>query len=244
MSDALLSETDAAVFGFPIARVFIDTPDDIEAAERFCREHGVRLLVARCRAEDIGVVHALTRTGHLLMDTQIRYACRVRTVARMQPDPFYQIRRAVETDAVALGELARDAFTGYVSHYHADPRLDRAVCDEVYVRWVLDALSAQRPGERLFVAERDGRLTGFGLSRVRDKVSEASLAGTARAEGAGRVVIYRALLQAGTRGALEDGVVRGVTSTNIVNVVVQQVWIRAGWTPFAAIHTFHRWFDE
>jgi hypothetical protein len=114
----------------------------------------------------------------------------------------------------------------------------------VYVRWVLDVLAAQRPDERLFVAERDGRLTGFGLCRTRDEISEALLAGTSSTEGVARVVIYRALLHEGQRVALAAGAVRGVTSTNVVNVVVQRVWIRAGWTPTGAVHTFHRWFDE
>ena len=38
-------------------------------------------------------------------------------------------------DVVVLDVREPGEFSGYLGHYHADPRLDRAKCDEVYLSW-------------------------------------------------------------------------------------------------------------
>lgn len=241
MSTPVLSGPDAQVFGFPVARTFVESESDMAAAEQFCREQEVPLLVARCQAGAAALVHALTRRGHLLMTTQSRYGCRLAVAVRQQPDERYPVRTATDADREAVGELARDAFAGYPSHYHADPRLDRDRCDDVYVHWVLDALEANRPGESLFVAEREGRLTGFGLFRAHETECEALLAGARPGSNSTRAFVYRAILREGARIALAAGGVRAFTNVNIDHYAVHHMLIKESWTPVGATHTFHWW---
>ena len=241
MSMPVLSGPDGQVFGFPVARTFVESEEEVDAAEQFCREQGVPLLVARCDGGSTPLVHVLTRRGHLLMATQSRYACRLAVAVRKQPDERYPIRTATDADRDALRELTREAFTGYPSHYHADPRPDRDRCDEVYVHWVLEALAARRPGESLFVAERDERFTGFGLFRVHDAACEALLAGARPGSDSTRAFVYRAILREGERRALAAGARRAFTNINIDHYAVHHTLIRESWRPVGAIHTFHWW---
>jgi hypothetical protein len=243
MSLPVLSEPDGHVFGFPVARTFVESEDDIAAAEQFCREQDVPLLVARCLPGNSPLVHSLTRRGHLLMATQSRYACRLAVAVRKQPDDRYPIRTATAADRDALRDLTREAFAGYPSHYHADPRLDRNRCDEVYVHWVLESLGAQRPGESLFVAERDGQLTGFGLFRLHETGCEALLAGARPGSETTRAFVYRAILREGERRALAGGAIRAFTNVNIDHYAVHHTLIRESWSPVGAIHTFHWWAE-
>jgi hypothetical protein len=243
MSVPILSGPDGDVFGFRVARTFVGSEEDVAAAERFCREQEVPLLVARCHAGHTPLVHVLTRRGHLLMATQSRYSCRLAVAVRKQPDDRYPIRTATAADRDALRELTREAFAGYPSHYHADPRLDRDRCDEVYVHWVLDALAAGRSEESLFVAERQGRFTGFGLFRARGRDCEALLAGARPGSDTTRAFVYRAILREGERRALAAGATRAFTNINIDHYAVHHTLNRESWTPVGAIHTFHWWAE-
>lgn len=244
MSEPYLSEGDAAVLGFPIARVMVETRDDILAGEQFARERGAPLLVARCRAAELSTVHALTDAGHRLMDTQVRFSCRLVAAIRGQGESRYRFRFGTAADAPAVRQLARDAFRGFPSHYHADARLDRDRCDDIYAHWVVETLQAQRPNEAVIVADDDEGVTVFGIVRVRDRVAEAVLGGTRPTLGGSRAFLYGAMIREGIRHAVSLGATRGVTSASAVNFVVQHVLIRGRWMPADTIHTFHRWLDE
>lgn len=55
--------------------------------------------------------------------------------------------------------------------------------------------------------------------------------------------IYRALILEGMRWCMQQKVASMVVSTQITNIAVQKVWVRAGFEPSHAYYTFHVWFD-
>jgi hypothetical protein len=66
------------------------------------------------------------------MDTLVYYRCYL--VKKSLPDRnSVLIRYCVPADVERGHQIAREAFQDYHGHYHADPRLDRAACDDVYV---------------------------------------------------------------------------------------------------------------
>lgn len=235
-----LSEIDTETFGFPVGRALIEDSTQVSSALDFSREHHTRLLIARCPVDATQTVHGLTSEGFLLMDTQVQYSLNLNRLGPL-PQSSFRVRRARMEEAPQLAELARDSFHHSLTHYHADARLDRTRCDEVYSRWVVRSLRSA--DDAVWVAEESDRLLGFGVARIQDSRGEAVLAGVRPSTGRCGIYIYRALLLAGTRFVKDKGIKHAVTSTQISNLVIQRMWIRMRWEPSRAYHTFHKWFD-
>ena len=150
--------------------------------------------------------------------------------------------RALQAEeAGAVVAIAREAFSGYLGHYHSDPRLDRRQCDEVYIDWAHRTCASSDPAQGVLVAAEQGRVLAFATMRVNSaEEGEGVLFGVApAAQGRG---IYRSLMLAGMRWCGERGCARMVVSTQVTNVAVQKVWTRVGFEPSAAYYTFHKWF--
>ena len=62
--------------------------------------------------------------------------------------------------------MATEAFRGYYGHCHADQRLDRAKCDEVYRDWALRSCLSRDVADQVLVAVLDGSIVGFGDLRL------------------------------------------------------------------------------
>ncbi len=234
-----LSPLDSARFGVRSARAADLTAADLPQALDFCRQERIVFLIGRCAAEDFAAVHALEENGFRLMDTLVWYERRLDD-APQRPDP--DIRPAREADAPALRQLAAAAFHGYRGHYHADPRLDPAACDALYVDWAVRSL--QPPvAEAVLVHPAASGLDGFVTLKVRSpETVELPLYGVhpqAQGQGLGKRLVQAALLWARRRGAA-----RLVTSTQVVNLRSQRVWLGSGFRPFHVEYTFHRWFEE
>jgi hypothetical protein len=75
-----------------------------------------------------------------------------------------------------------------------------------------------------------------------DNRLELVLSGVAkRVEGQG---VYRRMIRKGTEYAATVGLKRVFTSTQIINLAVQRVWIAQGFLPVKFEHTFHKWFES
>jgi GNAT superfamily N-acetyltransferase len=191
-----------------------------------------QLLVVRCATKDLGAAQALEREGAELMDTLVTYT---RSLAEVPPRPDPLVRLARDADAPIVAELARAAFAGYQGHYHADSRLDRHQCDEVYVDWALRSCTSRDVADEVLVAELDGRLVGFATLQG----DEGVLFGVSPdAQGRG---IYRTLMIAGMQRCAARGSTRMIVSTQVTNIAVQKVWVRLGFEPSSSCHTFHKW---
>ena len=216
------------------------TAQSLAGTLAFCSEQRVGLLVARCPAADLAAAQAMEREGFGLMDTLVYFS---RDVAGPQPEDGAEVAvrdlAAGETSAVV--EVARQAFTGYFGHYHADPKLERRQCDEVYVDWARRTCESADRAEGVLVAAAGGRVLAFATMRVNSaEEGEGVLFGVApAAQGRG---IYRSLMIGGMRWCAARRCRRMVVSTQIANLAVQKVWTRLGFEPSGALLTFHKWF--
>jgi ribosomal protein S18 acetylase RimI-like enzyme len=146
-------------------------------------------------------------------------------------------------DQYAVINIARKAFSGYFGHYHSDSRLNKRDCDETYVSWCEN--TARNIGEvnKIIIAEDAEGICGFLTMKVHgDNRLELVLSGVAkRVEGRG---VYRRMIQKGVEHAAKAGFKRVFTSTQIINLAVQRVWITQGFFPVKFEHTFHKWFKS
>jgi hypothetical protein len=237
-----LSPLDTDRFGVCTARADALTAQGLSSVLAFCRSQNVELLIGRCRVENAETVHVLEGAGFLLMDTLVYYQRNLAASPVTDPgDGRIRLLRADEKDQVEA--IARECFGDYGGHYHADPRLDRRACTEVYASWA--RASCERPEGSSFVLVGDDGLglVGFATFRL-SEAAEGELLLGAVSPGARGSGLYRLLTQAGMHRLQSLGASRFITSTYLGNWGAERSWVAAGLSPYAAYHTFHRWFDK
>ena len=139
--------------------------------------------------------------------------------------------------------IAAESFRGFFGHYHADPRLDRAKCDETYVSWAVRSCVLREIADEVLVAELERNIVGFISLRLNNPEEGEGILNfvVPRVQGRG---IYRHLLVGGMEWCLSKGATCMIISTQIINVAVQKVWTRLGYELTHSYYTFHKWFEN
>jgi GNAT superfamily N-acetyltransferase len=238
-----LSPLDEARFGVRSARCPGVTPEKLPAIIEECRAHQIVFLIARCVTTDIAAAQAMERAGFLLMDTLVYYSRNVQKAPVPEWTDKVPVRRMQPGEERALGEVAAAAFEGYLSHYHADSRLDPADCDAGYVQWAQHLGASRSEDGEVFVAEHQGEIVGFAAVRLNSPLEGDGVlfALHPRAEGLG---IYHSFMVHAMHWCRTRGARRMIISTQITNVAVQKAWTQLGFEPSYSYYTFHKWFDE
>jgi GNAT superfamily N-acetyltransferase len=241
-SQVYLSAIDEERFGFRTARASDLTADGLAAVLEYCREHGVRLLIARCKVSEMRAAQAMERAGFALMDTLVCYG---RALIGLPPPADaggVEIRLIRPGEEESVKAIAAESFRGYAGHYHADDRIDRTIVEEIYPSWALRSCVSRDVADDVLVAELDGVLAGFATMRLNSpEEGEGVLFAVApSAQGRG---IYRSFMVHGTEWCRARHAKRMVVSTQIVNAAVQKVWTRLGFEFSHASYTFHKWLD-
>jgi len=239
---AELSALDEERFGVRTAKTFVSAIEEIPALIDFCRGQRVRFLIARCPAEELAIAQALEGAGCRLMDVLAYYLRDLQKTPIPSDASPVLIRPARAEDVEAVTSIARASFKGYLGHYHADPRLDREACDEVYVSWAQRSCVSRQVADEVIVAEDAGVLVGFlTLGRNSAEEGRAVLSGVApAARGKG---IFRSFMVRGMEWSREWGARRMAYSTQITNIAGQKVVTRLGFEIHRTDLTFHKWFD-
>ncbi|MDQ7027803.1 MAG: GNAT family N-acetyltransferase [Anaerolineae bacterium] len=237
-----LSALDEARFGICTAKANNITHENLVELGDFCKSNAVELAIARVNVQNLDAIQMMEADGYRLMDTLVYYAFKFPKKSIPKNTSNHHLRLCNPDDTEAIATLATDSFKGYYGHYHADSRLDNALCDAVYIDWAKNSVSSQL-ADAVYVLEGDKGLDAFATLRTNSEdEGEGVLFGVApHAQGQG---IYRALMIQGMIWCLEQGTQRMVVSTQITNVAVQKVWARLGFEFDRAYYTLHKWFDS
>jgi GNAT superfamily N-acetyltransferase len=235
-----LNPLETARFGIVAARVN-NVEASPEAIETAARDQGVQMLTVRIPTQDLARVQDFEAAGYRLMDTLVCYSRSLDDLPpRPAPSDGLSCRQAVPEDAGVVAGVARGAFTGYLGHYHADPRIDRAAADAAYVEWAESSVMRASPAAPVLVAESEGRIVGF-LTLRSNSSEEMELVLSAvnhalSGRGAYAMLVSEALALGAARGFA-----RVRTSTQINNYSVQRVWARLGFVHSSSLYTLHKW---
>lgn len=242
MAPVSLSPLDTGRFGFVCARAHV-TSANLQDVLLFCRDQSVRLLIARCDAADLAAAQAMERAGFQLMDTLVYCQCDLIRSAIPEDFGHIAVRPFREGEADAVVSVAEASFTGYISHYHADPRIASGQATAIYGDWARRSCLDRTVAEAVLVGDLEGEVAGFITLRMNSpREGEVLLSAVHRKEqGQG---LYRSLLVAAMGWCAERGARRTLVSTQLANVYVQGVWSRLGFEPLRAEHTFHHWLLE
>src|SRR5688572_3752441 len=131
------SDVDSKRFGVRVFRADVADEREAEALVAFSRGDGADLVIARAPVEQHAAIATLERAGFFLCDTLVRWSASTESFAVTEG-----VRDATAADAPAIRAIALASFRDYPSHYHADPRLDRAAIAEGYAEWAANAQQA------------------------------------------------------------------------------------------------------
>ncbi|OQB49965.1 MAG: Mycothiol acetyltransferase [Deltaproteobacteria bacterium ADurb.Bin151] len=240
--EVTLSPLEEIRFGIKTARAANLTLNNLFQVIEFCQNHAVRLLIARCHAHEIDVVQEMERIGFTLTDTLVYYVRNLKNVPLPQLAPSIEIRPMMISENDQVQNIAAEAFSNYISHYHADARLNRSLCDETYKDWARNACNHRDDTHDVLVALREGRILAFATLQMNDRrQGEGVLFGVSpSSQGSG---LYKALMTAGMHWCAEAHAQEMIVSTQIINIAVQKVWSRLGFEPRNYVYTFHKWFE-
>lgn len=242
------SPLDLERFGVRVAKVSIIASGQAEQACQQALSRGLQMLIARCDSRQLGLVQEMEEQGFRLMDTLVYYTQRLS--ARLPPNlpADYSWRLATPEDADTVEALSRQTFKGYLGHYHADRRLKREDCDNVYADWARRSCIDPAVAQAVVLVEHqkaDGtaELAAFAThSRVDDQTWEGVLYGVAPGhQGRG---LYAELIALGGALGVERGHVTMLVSTQITNLSVQKTWCKQGFLPIRSNYTFHAWLEK
>ena len=238
-----LSVLDEERFGIRIAKAPLVKIEAIPYILDFCKAKQVELLISRCFTEDLKAAQEMERLGFSLMDTLIYFIRDLNIKPIPNEDPEVHVRNFEQGEEHSVKSIARESFHGYLSHYHADSRLDKKKCDEVYTDWAYRSCVSTMVADQVLVAEKNGEIIGFGTMRMNNAIEgEGLLFGVVpslQRQGVYRSIIVKCLQWCAARKLHVMTI-----STQITNLASQKVWIRLGFEPNHSYYTFHKWFSE
>ncbi|MDP3937709.1 MAG: hypothetical protein Q8R92_06195 [Deltaproteobacteria bacterium] len=253
-------------FGLPmatIAHIFARGEGNERAAiaaallaslEGDARDRGFRHLRGMSDIEDTALLLALQERKFLLVDTLVTYISdNQRPPAAPPPvDPSFTFEtyRKEDFGRIDPGEIShiakfmREAYR--IDRFHADPRLPREKCHEVYVEWFRNVFNGNW-ADGVHLLRKEGRVVGFlGFqyfaeieARYGSKIIGRGLSAVLP-EGRGG---YSALTHA-TVNLCPYGSRHAEFDSQIQNFPVINVWVRNGLSFARGRYTLHRWLDR
>jgi len=237
-----ISDIDEDLFGIRTAKAPNVTLDNLPKIMDFCRDNNVKMLIARCPANNFPAIHAMEGEGFLLMDTLVYYSRDLANTPIPSDTTKATIRQIRPGEEDRVKEVAAESFRGYLGHYHADDKLDNSKCDEVYISWAVNSCISRDFADEVFVAELNGKILGFSTLRMNDSAESESVLSFVDPSSR-KMGIYRSFLIRRMEWSLSKGARRMLTSTQLINIAVQKAWVRLGFEPIRGYYTFHKWFD-
>ncbi len=202
-------------------------------------EHDCRLVTVRCDAAELSAAQTIVAHGGNLMDTVVTMeAVQLDTAVSRLPAADGLVRVGGEGDAEVIDLLAREAFSDYVNHYRADPRLDEQAVTDAMAEWTV---SFARPTshQAILLGHDASAVQAFAAMKVSGDTAEGVLHGVSR-QGRGRGW-YKGLLIAGMRWGEERDCKRMTVTTQLHNLTTQRTMAGLGMRICGARYTFHLW---
>ena len=234
MDEIKVSEWDTNHFGFKVAKM--GEVKELQPALKEYADLGVKLLIHRCSAEDFHHIHQLEKYGFELMDGLVYYRLRVGDA----PWTSHLIHPCLESEAEEVAEIAKEVYVNWLGHFHQDPRLDRAKCDDLYIKWARNACLDKKVAEIMFVAKVDGRIVGFDSHEIINGDTAFGVISGVSKEFQGKG-IRTALLFAGMNWCKSQGLEYMEADVHINHYIMHRVYSDHLFKIYKSEYTFHKW---
>ena len=240
-----ISKLDTERFGINVAKAVNFSLTDLDEINSFCSKEQVELLIARVSSDDIFIVQKLEDDDYRLMDTLVYYKFDYAKKPSPQITTAYRVENisGINEFAPKISEIAGQAFHGYFGHYHADSRLDKSMCDDIYIDWAYRSCLDLDVASAVLAAFVEEEIAGFVTLKIRSEtLGELVLSGVS--PSLQKRGLYQSLIFAGMEWFHNNGMDQSILSTQINNISVQKVWARLGFEMDHSFYTFHKWFEN
>ena len=230
VADAWLSD----LFGYEVFRTSFEADEMLEAGKIFAETKlpARAFYYAKVPVESVAQANALAGSGFQIVDVNVVFERQPGS----QPAPAgsIRVRDFQPADETATLEIARTAFL--YSRFHLDPFVPNELANKIKQEWVANYIRRHR-GERLLVAEVDGKVAGFlALLETSDRTGVIDLIGVAvNMQGRG---VGRSLVQYHVRDAAGK-YSRLIVGTQIANVPSMRLYESCGYHISSAAYVLH-----
>lgn len=233
------SVPDSSRFGIKVVRGHVpaNTPDKDIIDEVMGSD--ASLIILRTAAGDSSAIVELQRQGWPVIhaDTLVYYGIDLTTLP-VEPLPG-DVRLATGADRDAIQEIAESCFTGYRSHYAANPLLPRDRIVAGYVEWAKSRLAPEHPRCCTWVVTTEAGVAGFATCDFSPDQTQVDIVLNAVHPRFSRRGLYGRLLKSILQHCAARSYRQLVVSTQLWNYTVQRQWARAGLSLKLAYDTYH-----
>ncbi|HUU39977.1 MAG TPA: GNAT family N-acetyltransferase [Desulfatiglandales bacterium] len=213
-----------------------------------CKEEEIAFISVKPNVGDLSSIHCLEENGFRLMSTYQNYLLdkeHYLPEGRVSEERLCTNRPFELKDLSSVLSLAKGSFR--VTHFYADRRLPRSMCDDLYVEWARK--SCEGFAKEVMMIEVDNRIAGFATFDIDEFFSQ--FMGTRM----GRFVLCaispsfrrKGIFRSHVRQAA-DYCLRKVDSIDIEipvdNWRASHPWSQVGARVVSCRHVFHRWLDK
>lgn len=240
---------DSEKLGVPASRLFMMVPPEAQegAAPLLASTlaaadaSGIRYLVTRIDAGDVGVIQTMEQAGFIVVDAILSQYLRPRDAVLTPPGDIV-VRPAQSDDADALAAISDSCFT--MSRFHGDPWIGEDKARAIYRDWARNI--ARGLNDVNVVSVLGGEVVGFMSCK------DVPHARAAYGSGYGRIELVamapsargRGGVAAMTRYLLDESRTRGWDllgiGTQIANVTAMRAYQNVGFVPGDSIFTLRR----
>jgi dTDP-4-amino-4,6-dideoxy-D-galactose acyltransferase len=231
-ADAWLS----SIFGYDVIRVFLEKDESIDPEKVFVKDSlpSRGFYYAKVPVKSVEQVGMLTRAGFRVTDVNVIFE---REPAQwFESTSIIRVRDVQAGDETAVLNMARSSFV--YSRFHLDPFVSRGLADKIKFEWVASYVRGQR-GERLLVAEVDGKPAGFLALLVTDGVEKTGVIDLIGVEknmqgrGVGRRLVEYHVQDAYQKYS------RIIVGTQIANVPSMRLYAKCGYQISDSTYVLH-----
>lgn len=214
----------SGLFGKPCFTLAATGIDDFAVPEQSS------FIDARIPLGDSRAVSVLIAHGFRLVTVDVQL---VRDAGLLEQAGEIEVRPAIESDSVSVGEIAGTAFV--CDRFHADPDVDAQLANRIKREWALNYFNGQR-GDEMAIASIDGQVAGFNLLIKRPDrlvIDLIAIAPKFQRRGIGRAMIAFAIERWGAGCPTLVG-------TQLSNIASMRLYESMEFRMSSASYTFHR----
>ena len=234
-----ISDWDTNHFGLKIAKLPYSKNRPLQEGIEESIFNNVKLLITRCPTNDFKRIHELEEKGFQLMDTLIFHSI---DLTNFQiPETKYPARAAITDDIPSVRNIARESFKGYISHFGADPKLDKKKCDELYELWAVNSFHDKNLADHVIVIEIEEKVSAFLTIKIKDRDKTGETILCAVHPSIRRQAVYTNIIMHGLKWIRSQGCTKFESSTQITNIPIHKARAKLGASIDRSYYTFHLW---
>ncbi|MFN8413209.1 MAG: GNAT family N-acetyltransferase [Anaerolineales bacterium] len=235
--DAWLSE----VFGYDVIRVGLEKGETFDSKDVFPKTSLPQraFYYTKVPVTSVAQVGALTNAGFRVTDVNVTFE-REPAMAPISNKTII-VRDVQPEDENAVLAIAESSFV--YSRFHLDPFVSKELADKIKREWIANYIRKQR-GERLLVAEVDGKPAGFLALLV---VGDADKTGVIDLIGVGKNMQGRGVGRSLVEFHIQDAYQKYahlIVGTQIANVPSMRLYAKCGYSISNSSYVLHAHVSE